>query len=212
VIKPNDLNKVIGRSKAMGKSLFKTALGIGVAVAAFAAADVGSAQSMGRDIQEVSIVYDVANKIVLPEGSTISTPRDIVKATFVKLNLRFILDPQSADDLQKSFDGSTAGAESSGCAPGDYGPMAMERDLFYAIVVPPIDGLSVRATIYPGDRAEHWANDVFCEFDPDYGENYAVASIVGFFYVIPRRRQDSVDVVLRAITPTQPEARMLQRD
>lgn len=184
----------------------------GMAVAALAAlAMAAPAAAQQRELQYVSIVYDVGEGVVVEEGSTINSPSQIAAETFVRLDVRLILDEDSADNLVKSFDGSTAPPEPSGCAPGDYGPMAMERDLAYTIVTPPVDGQSVRATVYPGERAEHWANDVFCEYDPELGDAFAVAVISGFFYVRPRRRQDAVDVLLRAIIPTQTEMQLLLR-
>lgn len=165
-----------------------------------------SAQNVSDDrgIIPISITYDVTNNTVVPEGSNIESPRQIAGETFIKLDLRLIVDQKSSDLLLKSFDGGYT-TEPSGCAPGAYGPMAMETDLRYSITTPPVDGLSVRATIYPGDRSVHWANDAFCEFDESLGEAYAVAHITGFYYVVPRRAADAVDVQLRALVPTQGE-------
>lgn len=182
-----------------------------VAALLAALAMAAPAEAQQRELQYVSIAYDVGEGVVVEEGSTINSPSQIAAETFVRLDVRLILDEDSADSLVKTFDGSTAPPEPSGCTPGDYGPMAMERDLSYSIVTPPVDGQSVRATIYPGERSEHWANDVFCEYDPKLGDAFAVAVISGFFYVRPRQRQDSVDVLLRAIVPTQTEMQMLLR-
>ena len=178
--------------------VMKAVLGIAAALAATAAT------AQDRRIIPIDIIYDVANNVVVDEGSNIQSPSQIAQETFVKLDLRLILNETTSPVLQKSFDGGYT-SEESGCAPGDYGPMAMESDLRYTITTPPVDGLSVQATIYPGDRSVHWANDAFCEFDRELGEAYSVARISGFFYVLSRQMPGVVDVQLRAIEPSQGE-------
>lgn len=198
-----EIRNVIASTVISGTAISRRLIGLAVGAAALGVV-AAPAVAQEREIIPINITYDVANNVVVDDGSNIQSPSQIAQETFVQLNLRLILNAQTSSVLQKSFDGGYT-SEPSGCAPGDWGPMAMEKDLRYTITTPPVDGTSVQATIYPGDRSVHWANDAFCEFDEELGEAYSVARITGFFFVLSRRMPGVVDVQLRAIAPSQGE-------
>ncbi len=134
----------------------------------------------------------------------------IEDGAFTRIDLQIVLNAATADQVQKMVDqGFTS--EPSGCAPGQYGPLDMEDGLRYFFEIDLRENNRqplrerVRGTIYPGNRSTHWTNDVFCEYDSDLGDDYAVMRISGFFYVIHRNLGDRVDVQLRPVTLTDDE-------
>lgn len=151
--------------------------------------------------------------VLLPgreEEVKLTTATSIEDGAFTKIDLKIVLDSQTADDVQKMVDqGFTS--EPSGCAPGQFGPLDMEDGLRYFFEIDLRENNRqplrerVRGTIYPGNRSTHWTNDVFCEYDPALGDDYAVLRFTGFFFVIHRTLGDRVDIQLRPVTLTDAE-------
>ena len=196
-----------------GAALRATALGLGVIAAAASAAEarefVGSQITLDLETGEFEASYTYKG-----ETAPLNSPRDIADGLFTRLDLKVALKNQAvADKLRRQVDESYTD-EPSGCAGGVYAPLAMEGGLryFFEVNVPSPDDAAKReqvsAVVFPGDRTDHFANDVFCEYSEDLGEEGAVFHLVGFFYVIHRKTQAGWDVQLRAVqlTPAEIEA------
>lgn len=176
------------------------------ALALCAAALAAPAASEAREILETSITLDLgtgAFDAKLSQGPDkppfeLTSARQIADGAFVKLDMKVSLTAETRERLEKMVDqGFTS--EPSGCEPGAFQPLDMEDGLRYFFDVGLIGDERVRATIYPGNRSTHWANDVFCEYDPKDADA-AIFRLTGFFYVIHRQLPDAIDVQLRPIT------------
>ena len=129
------------------------------------------------------------------------------------MELRVKLPNREAENrLNRKVDESYE-PEDSGCRAGFYGPLTMEDGLryFFETTVPGEGGAAdkVSAVIFPGNRSDHFSNDVFCEFDEALGDGGAVFRLTGFFYVIHRRTEAGWDVQLRAVQLTDQEVEKL---
>lgn len=185
------------------------------AIAALSGACVAASPAMARDFSRTSMDLffgaEAAPGTVRTAGVNVdafSDPaRDLADRTFTELDIRIVLRSDNQEDVRRMVDQGYA-AEPSGCAPGGYGPLDMEDGLRYFFDLDTAtaeDASTTRVTVYPGNRATHWTNDVFCEFDPGLGEDAAVLRISGFFYAIHRAVEGGVDVQLRAVTLTPDE-------
>lgn len=176
----------------------------------------GAAQA--RPFADTRMTLDIARgssqaQVFLPgrdQPVVLRNATSIEDGAFTKLDLRIIVNRATTDQVQKMVDqGFTS--EPSGCTPGQYGPLDMEDGLRYFFELDLRESnrerleQRVRGTIYPGNRSTHWTNDVFCEYDSELGETYAVLRITGFFFVIHRNLDDRVDVQLRPVTLTDDE-------
>ncbi|MEM6536477.1 MAG: hypothetical protein AAF668_01970 [Pseudomonadota bacterium] len=138
---------------------------------------------------------------------TLESARELTDGAFVKLDLRIVVNGEQQNAIVKRLDQGFR-SEPAGCRPGAFGPMEMGEGLKYAFDLSalsadkkqPIGGAT--GTIYPGARAVHWANEVFCEFDPALGEGAAVIRFNGFFYVIHRNTDAGLNVQMRALELT----------
>ena len=190
----------INRRSHVATSLF--------AMAMTAVAALGFGQSAeARDIQITTIDLDLGTGEFSAELDLgpdqppyqLQSAQEIKDGIFVKLDLQIKLTAEDRDKIEKMVDqGFTS--EPSGCEPGAFGPLDMEDGLRYFFDIELQSAESVRATIYPGNRSTHWTNDVFCEFDPEAGENVAVFRLSGFYFVIHRNLREAVDIQLRPIT------------
>ncbi len=141
------------------------------------------------------------------ERRKVTRADEIVDGAFVKADVRIRVDDDSSGAVMKRLDQAFR-SEPAGCAPGEYGALEMEAGLKYFFDLSPLTQEQKRnfgrvsATLYPGDRATNWANDVFCEFDPDLGEKAAVLRFTGFFYVIHRKTGDGMNIQMRAVELT----------
>lgn len=175
------------------------ALVLATSAAVPAAAQTRSFTTTNIDVNLATDTADVDTPGVVRTASV--NVAIVPDGTFQRLDMRIPLTEDTVDEvLRMSDQGYTA--EPSRCAPGAYGPLDMEDGLRYFFEV---DGRGANAdrytvTVYAGNRTTHWANDVYCEFDPETGESGAVLRISGFFYAIHRRLSDSVNVQLRAVS------------
>lgn len=186
----------------------------GLALCAFALAP---APASARDFVEANIVLDLGSdefnaEFVTAGGSSpLTSPRQIVDGAFTRLDLKVKLPNREAEDrLQRKVDESYE-PEDSGCRAGVYSSLTMEDGLryFFEVDVPSTENQDqiekVSAVIFPGNRSDHFANDVFCEFDEALGDQGSVFHLTGFYYVIHRRTAAGWDVQLRAVRLTDEE-------
>ncbi len=184
------------------------------AIAALCGAIAGATPALARDFNQTSMDFVGAN---VPPGAVrtarvnnpelLSATENLADGTFTQLDLRIPVSADTAEEVRRMVDQGYA-SEPSGCAPGAYGPLDMENGLRYFFELDTIDenaGEAARVTVYAGDRATHWTNDVFCEYDANLGADAAVLRISGFFYVIHRNVPGGADIQLRAVTLTQEE-------
>ena len=142
----------------------------------------------------------------------LKSPLDIAPNSFTKVDLKVKLkDNDVAEELMRKVDESYA-PEPAGCRAGNYESLPMEDGLRYFFEVDAqteAGAEKVSAVIFPGNRSDHFANDVYCEFDKDLGPNGAVFHLTGYYYVIHRKTEVGWDVQLRAITLTDKEVETL---
>ncbi len=194
------------------KPLRGSALALAASVAATAAC---APSASALEFTEVELTLNLEtqtseSQVTLPGRDfsvQLRSASDITDREFVDLDLRIIVDAETAPQIMKRLDqGFTS--EDSGCDPTYYGPLAMEEGLKYFFDLtllsnePIAERENVRGTIYPGDRSTHWANDVFCEYDAELGDDYAVLRFSGYFFVIHSKLKDAVDIQLRPLTLT----------
>lgn len=150
------------------------------------------------------------------EENPLVSPRDIADGIFIRIDLKIKLaDEASAKEVRRRVDDSYVDGESSGCGPEEaepwrYGPLTMEDGLRYtfSVNVPAGDGSGaerITAVIFPGNRSDHFSNDVFCEYSEELGPTGGIFRLTGFYHVIHRRTQGGWDVQLRAVQLTPQE-------
>ena len=203
-----------GLRRKSARSGWMSVRGALAACAISAGALLFGASAEARSIVNSQISLDLATGKVDASfefnGKTgkIDSPLDIAPNSFTKLDLKVRLkDNAVAERLMRKVDESYA-PEPAGCRAGNYETLPMEDGLryFFDVDAQTPEGVQkVYAVIFPGDRSEHFANDVFCEFDKELGEDGAVFHLTGYFYVIHRKTAVGWDVQLRAIRLTDKE-------
>ncbi len=173
---------------------------------AIVVANPASARTFQETKIELNLATNEFDASVTIDGQTfpIQTPTQIVDGVFAKLDLSIALpNPSVAEQVKRRLEtGFTE--EPSGCRAGNYGPLDMEDGLRYFFEVQTQDG-AVLASIYPGNRTDHWANDAFCEYSDQLGQGGAVVRLTGYYFVIYRQVESAQYIQLRAVTLTPSE-------
>lgn len=120
---------------------------------------------------------------------------------FAKVDMRVTLNEKTQGKILRMVDqGYTS--EPSGCSLTSFGPMPMEDDLRYFVRYKGShSGVMHRATIYPGNRSENWANNVYCEYDKSKA-GISTVRFEGYFYVMHRQFEGGLDVLFNAVPVT----------